>query len=127
MSEMKIYRVQNKDGEGMYAASKTPIDDANERDASPNHPDPYSDSIFHTEQHFFGFSSKKQAAQWLSHLKKSLLLLEEYGFDLYEIEVKEEHVLVGGRQVAFVREEVISSKNLGINFVDFVEKYTKCQ
>lgn len=121
---MVIYRFEGPDGEGPYGlcrASSTYNNYTRLDDDCYNHPGPSNPQESHTpldavyrplnskarRQFFFGFSTKKAVKDWFPCGHGRRAMERRVHCKLYAVEVPDEHVFEGNRQVIFRRTEAV--------------------
>lgn len=79
-------------------------------------PTPYTDKILKklkfNKDYYCGFKSLRQYKYWFKN-NESKILINEYNFSLYEITVKT--ALIGDKQIAFKKDDIISKVKININ------------
>ena len=63
-----------------------------------------------TSEHYCAFKSLKQLGYWIK--KEWIAEIISIGFKIYLIDIEEEHCLIGTRQIAFKKENIISKKDI---------------
>lgn len=101
MSRVFVYRVEHsKTGIGPYHSVQ--LYNVLNPHFSEQHPTPASDGVEYTDDHVFGFQTLDDLEAWFCDTEV-LLYLVAYGFEIKVYRPKEKNVVVGGRQVAFIR------------------------
>lgn len=120
---IRIYRVENVDGKGMYCGTEAGVQMNGD---SSRHPLPREDAKIGCEwrerlsgeidEQIFGFASLEQLRFWIYKTKWRKSLKSE-GFRVSVYEVPVEHALVGDTQAIFVRPEATLVDHLDITEV----------
>lgn len=113
---MKIYRMQNEDGEGMYRKSSVSEAIFGDTTNRSKHPSPKDDSkiskfwcdlsFLWAEKYYFGFASILQMRNWI-YDDFWFDQLAEKGYHPYELEIEEEYVQIGNTQAIYLKCKVI--------------------
>ncbi len=125
-----IYRIENKDGEGMYRTTqgKNITDYYGSGVSSTRHPCPQEDkklrkallengllgqweNLVGTSKYSSGFMSVEQLRKWLSNVKW-LKFLSDNGFVLAVADVLPSDVLAGDRQCMFIKPKSYRKENI---------------
>lgn len=102
---MKVYRIENKKGEGPYRAKKAPV--WLYKGSCKNRPDPSQDSKIlmylmrdhKAHDYLCGFKDLKQLFDWFS--PKEIEQLLDSGFKIVEMKVHKKFVEIGRTQIMF--------------------------
>lgn len=121
MKTTKIYRLENPDAKGPYLGCGSSVWNTINHDSSDNHPGPRQEKGLLKRQWYcvtsgsygsgpknykFGFESIEQLNSWFDPFE--LTRLNYLGFNIVEIEITEDAVFEGSRQVLFNEKKVIS-------------------
>lgn len=98
---MKVYRIEHKDkGLGPYWASS--LDTRyylSEKCPGPDQDD--METYRMTYMHYFGFAKMKHMFTWFR--ARDVFRMRKKGFRVYRYKIADKHVILGGKQLAFVR------------------------
>lgn len=107
---MKIYRVENAEGEGPHRWKKTEENSLDWHELGQqillaydgkHYPTPdKAFTVMPGQEYVYGCNNKADLNYWFRELRP---WLEEFGFHMVEYEVNDSDVLIGKRQVAFIR------------------------
>lgn len=110
---MRVFRVENERGDGMYTGYPNLFSAPGYTTELELHPSPLDESSafrkvwmnlkrVEQESYSFGFSNVRQCLQWL-FMNRWRKYLDKHGYMLVEYEVPDHDVIVGNRQVAFLK------------------------
>lgn len=118
-----IYRIENKNGGGLYDGAGFSIMARNVNEGANTQPCPSTEptfmSIFDFQNRYipndykrswnFAFTSVEQLKNWINCADK-IKELKMFGFEIYEMEIPENFVIFGEKQTIFKNDKILSKK-----------------
>tara|TARA_R110000868_G_scaffold25423_11_gene99250 strand:- start:3717 stop:4124 length:408 start_codon:yes stop_codon:yes gene_type:complete len=99
---MKVFRIEDSFECGPYCRSHIITHNIYAIRSAKIRPAPWNDGIlYYSDKHHFGFQNLEDLKRWFTQKDRKSFQQNKYRICVYE--VKEKHVIVGNKQVAFIK------------------------